>query len=102
MVRDPLPGKPFPPALFVSAYSYYLSGALIARIFFQPIEETSRMFFSKTLSSTSSGSLDPVALHNALTRLASLLLIYSHFSLFLLSLAPPYLKLVLSVVLPPR
>lgn len=102
MVRDPFAWEAVSLSPFVFTYRFFSSGALIARIFFQPIEETSRLFFSKTLSSTSAGSLDSVALQNALSRLASLLLIYSHFSLFLLSLAPPYLKLVLSVVLPPR
>ncbi|KAL5503877.1 RFT1 [Sanghuangporus vaninii] len=77
-------------------------GALIARIFFQPIEETSRLFFSKTLPSKANGGLNAGALQSSLTRMGSLLLFYAHFSLFLLTLAPPYLTMVLSVLLPPR
>ncbi|EJD06490.1 Rft-1-domain-containing protein [Fomitiporia mediterranea MF3/22] len=77
-------------------------GALIARIFFQPIEETSRLFFSKSLSLGHAGTPDIASLRTSLARLGSLLLFYSHFSLFLLSLAPPYLTMVLSVILPPR
>ncbi|KAI5121237.1 hypothetical protein M0805_007244 [Coniferiporia weirii] len=77
-------------------------GALVARIFFQPIEETSRLFFSKTLSTYHTNGLDANALHSALSRLGSLLLIYTHFSLFVLCLVPPYLGIVLSVILPTR
>ncbi|KAH8117736.1 Rft-1-domain-containing protein [Phellopilus nigrolimitatus] len=77
-------------------------GALIARILFQPIEETSRLFFSKAFSSSGPGGPDPDSLQSALSRLGSLLLIYNHLSLLLLTLAPPYLNVVLSVALPPR
>lgn len=79
-----------------------LSGALIARIIFQPIEETSRLFFSKALSVNDKKEPSTDAVQTAISRLNSMLLIYSHFSLILLTLGPKYLNIVLSVMLPPK
>ncbi len=69
---------------------------------FQPIEETSRVFFSRSLSSplsTSSQENDQEALQIEL--LSTLLLLFTHF-LLLLVFGPPYLPLATALVLPPR
>ncbi|KAI1791604.1 Rft-1-domain-containing protein [Ganoderma leucocontextum] len=60
-------------------------GSLIARIVFQPIEETAR---SKE------------SLQTASTVLTTLLLAFTHLLLLLITFAPPYLPLALSLVLP--
>ncbi|KAL7282887.1 hypothetical protein ACG7TL_002302 [Trametes sanguinea] len=82
-------------------------GSLIARIVFQPIEETARVFFSKTLSSstaesetkkTPAGSRE--ALQTAATVLLTLLLAFNHLLLFAVTFGPPYLSLAISLVLP--
>ncbi|OCH92625.1 Rft-1-domain-containing protein [Obba rivulosa] len=75
-------------------------GSLVARILFQPIEETARVFFSKTLSSASANSRD--ALQMASTILLALLLLFTHLLLLLVTFAPPYLSLGVSLLLPPR
>ena len=83
-------------------------GSLVARIVFQPIEETARVFFSKTLASSSSskpGDGDPIArnqeaLQTASTVLLTLLLAFTHLLLLLITFAPPYLPLALSLALP--
>lgn len=72
-------------------------GSLVARIIFQPIEETSRLFFSKSLSSPT-----PSSLTAASTLIHSTLLLYTHLSLVLLSFGPPYIPLLLSLLLPPH
>ncbi|EMD39779.1 hypothetical protein CERSUDRAFT_150450 [Gelatoporia subvermispora B] len=75
-------------------------GSLVARIIFQPIEETSRVFFSKTLSSAPSNSRP--ALETASTILHALLLLFTHLLLLLVTFGPPYLALGASLLLPPR
>lgn len=82
-------------------------GSLVARIVFQPIEETTRVFFSKTLSAaeSSSTSKEPTAqtkeaLQTASTILLTLLLAFTHLLLLLMTFAPPYLPLATSLVLP--
>lgn len=81
-------------------------GSLVARIVFQPIEETTRVFFSKTLSAESSNtSKEPTAqtkeaLQTASTILLTLLLAFTHLLLLLMTFAPPYLPLATSLVLP--
>ncbi|KAH9159370.1 Rft protein-domain-containing protein [Lactarius sanguifluus] len=77
-------------------------GSLVVRIVFQPIEETSRIFFSKSLSSSPSSSSsenDQEALETAVELLSTL--IFTHFLLLLL-FSPPYLPLATALVLPPR
>ena len=69
---------------------------------FQPIEETSRVFFSKSLSSSSSQENDQVALQTAVELLSTLLLLFTYFLLLLLVFGPPYLPLATALVLPPR
>ncbi|PFH48862.1 hypothetical protein AMATHDRAFT_64553 [Amanita thiersii Skay4041] len=83
-------------------------GSLIARIGFQPVEETLRVFFSRTLSppiqENTSAALRPKqeGLITAARTLISLLAIQISFSLLLIAFAPPYLPLLLRVLLPPR
>lgn len=78
-------------------------GSLIARIVFQPIEETARVFFSKTLPSPSSDSKSKEqkdALRTAATVLLTLLLAFTHLLLLAVTFGPPYLSLAISLVLP--
>ncbi|PIL33087.1 transporter [Ganoderma sinense ZZ0214-1] len=83
-------------------------GSLVARIVFQPIEETARVFFSKTLTSTPNPdpkskaptSQSKESLQTASTVLTTLLLAFTHLLLLLVTFAPPYLPLALSLVLP--
>ena len=86
-------------------------GSLIARMVFQPIEETARVFFSKTLTPTSTPSPSSNAptpaqskesLHTASTLLTALLLTFTHLLLLLTTFALPYLRLALALVLPPK
>ncbi|TFK37659.1 Rft protein-domain-containing protein [Crucibulum laeve] len=76
-------------------------GSLIARIVFQPVEETLRVFFSKTLPSAGSkGSLSSEALKQAGDTLISLLSIQSMFSLILIVFGTAYLPILLPILLP--
>jgi oligosaccharide translocation protein RFT1 len=70
---------------------------------FQPIEESSRVFFSKSLStSPSSGEKEDKALKTAIELLSTILLLFTHFLLLLVTFGPPYLTLATALVLPPR
>ena len=82
-------------------------GSLVARIVFQPIEETARVFFSKTLPTAEPPSQKPTAqtqeaLQTASTVLLTLLLAFTHLLLLLMTFAPPYLPLAISLVLPQK
>ncbi|KAI0000293.1 Rft protein-domain-containing protein [Russula vinacea] len=78
-------------------------GSLVARILFQPIEESSRIFFSKSLSiPSSSGEKADKALKTAIQLLSTILLLFTHFLLLLVTFGPPYLTLATALVLPPR
>lgn len=106
-------------------------GSLVARIIFQPVEEISRVYFSKTLSSctteqdksstkvllqsqTTQSSPDTTqfgkpltgsqqtALHQASTTLNTLLLLQAHLLLILMTFLPPYLPTLLSHFLPKK
>ncbi|THH26816.1 hypothetical protein EUX98_g7368 [Antrodiella citrinella] len=78
-------------------------GSLVARILFQPIEETSRVFFSKTLTPGSdTTSIPREALETASSILLTLLLLFTHLFLLLLTFAPPYLPFAISILLPWR
>ncbi|KDE05118.1 hypothetical protein MVLG_04461 [Microbotryum lychnidis-dioicae p1A1 Lamole] len=59
-------------------------GSLIARILFQPLEESSRLYFSRQLSTRPSHTL-----------MASLLLLHTHLSLIFILLVPPYIPALL-------
>jgi len=76
-------------------------GSLVARIVFQPIEESSRIFFSKSLSSWSSEK-EKDALKTAVELLSTILLLFTYFLLLLVTFGPPYLSLATVLVLPPR
>ncbi|KAF7294685.1 Oligosaccharide translocation protein RFT1 [Mycena indigotica] len=71
-------------------------GSLIARIVFQPIEESSRISFSKTLSPP----IKAEALKTASRALTTLTSLQTSFSLLLLVFGPAYLPIVLPVILP--
>jgi oligosaccharide translocation protein RFT1 len=79
------------------------TGSLVARIVFQPIEESSRVFFSKSLSvPLSSGEKEDKVLKTAIGLLSTILLLFTHFLLLLVTFGPPYMTLATSLVLPPR
>jgi oligosaccharide translocation protein RFT1 len=70
---------------------------------FQPIEETSRVFFSKALVSAKDESEQSKNTHKiAATLLMTLLLVFTHLLLLLATFAPPYLPLATSIFLPKR
>ncbi|KAF8491180.1 Rft-1-domain-containing protein [Russula emetica] len=78
-------------------------GSLVARILFQPIEESSRIFFSKSLSvSSPSGEKEGKTLKTAIELLSTILLLFTHFLLLLVTFGPPYLTLATALVLPQR
>ncbi|KAJ7611578.1 Rft protein-domain-containing protein [Roridomyces roridus] len=71
-------------------------GSLIARIIFQPIEETSRISFSRTLAPPASRE----ALSTASQTLLTLLSVQTSFSIILLVFGPAYLPVLLPMLLP--
>jgi len=86
---------------------------LVARIIFQPIEETSRVYFSKMLISdplASSAPSDKVpshtekhkAIEESKTTLSNVLILYTHLSLLFLIFGPPCVPTLLSLILPSR
>ncbi|KAI8974226.1 Rft-1-domain-containing protein [Trametes punicea] len=81
-------------------------GSLVARIVFQPIEETTRVFFSKTLSSSApdtpskAATKSKEALQTAASVLLTLLLAFTHLLLLAITFGPPYLSLATSLILP--
>jgi oligosaccharide translocation protein RFT1 len=93
-------------------FAWRSSGSLVARIVFQPIEETSRFYFSKSLSSSSpkqigeggdsNESARKASLDNASKILSSLLLLFTHLLLLLMAFGPPYLSIATALLLPPR
>ncbi|KAF9783385.1 Rft-1-domain-containing protein [Thelephora terrestris] len=85
-------------------------GSLVARIIFQPIEETSRLYFSKSLSSSSpkkpekkgEDGVNSGSEQIASKVLSSLLLLFAHLLLLLVTFGPPYLSIATTLLLPPR
>jgi len=84
-------------------------GSMIARIIFQPIEESARLYFSKTLAPVldvaapipgASISVPLPPLISSVQTLATLLLLQVHLGLFLLTFGPPLLPLLLYRALP--
>ncbi|KAH8914939.1 Rft-1-domain-containing protein [Atractiella rhizophila] len=69
-------------------------GSLIARVLFQPIEESSRLHYSSSSPSTTTSGAN-----SSLRLLTSLLTFQTHLSLLLLLLAPPYISPLLTLVL---
>jgi len=72
-------------------------GSLVARIVFQPIEESSRVFFAKTLATTS-----PEALQTGSQALISLLSVQTSLSLIFLVFGSNYISIALRILLPPQ
>lgn len=81
-------------------------GGLVARLIFQPIEESSRSYFSRLLSSSSAESRDPkpdnVAIRKAAVDLQSLLKVYTIMSLVVTTIGPTAAPLLLSLIAGPR
>ncbi|GAB1319796.1 Oligosaccharide translocation protein rft1 [Madurella fahalii] len=79
-------------------------GGLLARLVFQPVEESSRSYFSRLLTPSTAGSeeLDSSAIHQATNALQSLLKSYSLLSLVIATLLPPTAPLLLALVAGPR
>ncbi|KIO23777.1 hypothetical protein M407DRAFT_26776 [Tulasnella calospora MUT 4182] len=82
-------------------------GSLVARIVFQPIEESSRVFFSKALASEDAqkgkqASKETNTMTSVHTVLSLILLFDVHLTLLLVTFAPPYLPTLLKLLLPPR
>ncbi|KAL5637630.1 hypothetical protein ACGC1H_004145 [Rhizoctonia solani] len=83
-------------------------GSLVARILFQPIEESSRLYFSKTLSPPpEKDSKEPAKpskdqLSQAATTLQSILFLHFHLALALTALLAPLVPFLSDFLLPPR
>jgi len=84
-------------------------GSVVARIVFQPIEESARLYFSKTLAPVihvstpvpgANVSVPLPPLISSIQTLATLILLQIHLGLFLLTFGPPFLPLLLSRALP--
>ncbi|KAJ3126368.1 Oligosaccharide translocation protein rft1 [Physocladia obscura] len=73
-------------------------GSIVARLLFQPIEESSRVFFSKTLSPGADQPPQKGAILSALTLLHLLLRLYTLLSLLFLSLATNYTSLLIDIL----
>jgi len=77
-------------------------GSLIARMLFQPLEESSRNLFAKLLSQTGdrddNGKANPDSLRSAVTILQNILRLYSLLSVFFFSAGPPLAPLLLSLI----
>lgn len=79
--------------------SYSCPGSLIARILFQPIEEICRVFFSKTLNTSTKGN-EKASLKEASNALVSLLSVQTSFSIILVTFGSAYLPYALRILLP--
>lgn len=91
-------------------------GGLVARLVFQPIEESSRSYFSRLLSQSQQGSIvvtdkstgkdeqeqDKTAARKASADLTVLLKLYSIFSVVVVALGPTAAPLLVSLVAGPR
>lgn len=74
-------------------------GSLIARMLFQPLEESSRNLFAKLLSETDkNGDADPSSIRTATSILQNILRLYGILSVFFFSLGPPLAPLLLQIV----
>ena len=74
-----------------------ITGSLIARIVFQPIEETLRLFFSRTLGAK---TREREAVQQAADTLNSLLSVQIAFSIILIVFGTAYLPILLPLLLP--
>ncbi|CED83069.1 Nuclear division RFT1 protein [Phaffia rhodozyma] len=86
-------------------------GSLVARIVFQPVEETARLYFARSLSArnergkpsestSTSVSVSDSDVEIALTMLGTLLRLSAHLAVLLPALGPPFIPTVLSILLP--
>ncbi|KAF8459376.1 Rft protein-domain-containing protein [Terfezia claveryi] len=77
-------------------------GSLVARILFQPLEESSRNLFAKLLSQTwgndDNSKSNSDSLRSVVTILQNILRLYSLLSTFFFSVGPPLAPLLLSLV----
>ncbi|KAF8473855.1 Rft protein-domain-containing protein [Kalaharituber pfeilii] len=78
-------------------------GSLIARMLFQPLEESSRNLFAKLLSQPEkkdgqTTKIDSVSLHSVILILQNILRLYSIMSVFFFSLGPPLAPVLLRIV----
>jgi len=88
----------------------YSQGSLLARIVFQPIEETLRIYFSRLLGSSNGNAnkkqeikeTHQEALSQSLHTLRALLSTQMSISLVLVSFGPAYLPILLALLLPPQ
>lgn len=91
------------PIAHQGAYALALNyGSLVARIVFQPIEETSRLYFSKTLGTTTTATEKKTKEQHAFATLTALVLFQSYIGLLLISFGPWFVKLALLLVLGPN
>jgi oligosaccharide translocation protein RFT1 len=78
-------------------------GSLVARIGFQPVEEILRVYFSKTLSAGSSSNTEDIRILEEASRvLMGVINVQLALSLIILTFGPPYLPMVLGLLLPQR
>lgn len=74
-------------------------GSLIARMLFQPLEESSRNLFARLLSETDKGGgPDSGSIRTATSILQNILRLYGILSVFFFSLGPPLAPLLLQIV----
>jgi oligosaccharide translocation protein RFT1 len=100
--------------MFSDSNSDRFSGSLVARIVFQPMEETLRLYFSKTLSPPQRASSVSAIRANAIFRpsrtslqqasnaLVSLLAIQISLGIILVNFGSAYIFIILHVLLPPQ
>ncbi|KAA1111331.1 Oligosaccharide translocation protein rft1 [Puccinia graminis f. sp. tritici] len=87
-------------------------GSLVARILFQPIEETSRLYFSRNLSasrlaekgsdSSSKNAVMTTGLRGSIDLLTNLIQCHLYLGLVFVTFGPPYVRLGLWILLGPR
>jgi len=86
-------------------------GSLIARILFQPVEETSRLYFSKNLSTprlapkeqdSITGKTAMTGLRASVDLLTNLIQFQLYLGLIFVTFGPPYVRLGLWILLGPR
>jgi len=93
------PSFPTSPDVYLSLHS----GSLVARIVFQPVEETCRVYFSKVFTSPSKSATNAPSdenLRQAATSLISLLSVQSSMSIVLLVFGTAYMPIALHILLP--
>ncbi|KAK2800335.1 hypothetical protein FQN50_008151 [Emmonsiellopsis sp. PD_5] len=77
-------------------------GSLVARILFQPIEESSRNMFGRLLAPTKTKTASPVSLEMAKTYLCAILRAYGILSILICALGPTMVPELLKIVIGSR